>query len=308
MSSSTEQHIADFRAFNRFYTKQIGVLNEGLLKSPWSLTEARVLLELAQRTTTSASDLAGDLGLDAGYLSRILRKFKKLGFVNQVNSEADRRRSLLTITDQGAAAFAVLDRDSHDQIGEMIGRLNPVETDRLIGAMKTIGSILDPERSDRAPFVLRPHQPGDMGWVTHRQGYLYWQEYGWDNTFEALVGSITAKFIDDFDPAWENCWIAEQDGEIIGSVFVVKQSKKIAKLRLLYVEPKARGLGLGRSLVEECIRFARGKGYETLTLWTNDCLDAALQIYVTRGFKLTAEEKHHSFGADLVGQNWDLAL
>ena len=308
MPDPLEQNIADFRAFNRFYTRQIGVLNEGLLKSPYSLTETRVLLELAQRTSTSATELAKDLGLDAGYLSRILSKFKKLGFIDQANSETDRRRSLLKITDEGRAAFGELDRCSHDEVATMIERLNPVESGRLLGAMKTIRGILDPNRHDRAPFILRPHQPGDMGWVTHRQGYLYWQEYGWDGTFEALVGGITAKFIDDFDPDWERCWIAERDGEIIGSIFVVKQSAKVAKLRMLYVEPKARGLGLGRTLVEECIRFARGKGYKTLTLWTNDNLDAAIHIYRSQGFKLRAEEKHHSFGHDLTGQTWDLDL
>ena len=308
MSTALAKHIDDIRDFNRFYTRQIGVLNEGLLKSPYSLTEARVLLELVKRQTTTAAELARDLALDPGYLSRILRKFNKLNFFSQVNSEKDKRQSVLTVSDQGRTAFAVLDQASHDEISEMIGALNTAEQDRLVRAMQTVRSLLEPDRASRAPFVLRHNRPGDMGWVTHRQGYLYWQEYGWDGTFEALVGGITAKFIDEFDADWERCWIAEQDGEIIGSVFVVRQSAEVAKLRLLYVEPKARGLGLGRTLVEECIRFARGKGYKTLTLWTNDILIAARRIYEVQGFRLVAEKKHHSFGVDLVGQNWDLAL
>jgi len=308
MATDTNRSINEIREFNRFYTRQIGVLNEGLLKSPYSLTEARVLLELATRQTTTAGDLARDLALDPGYLSRILSKFKSLSYFSQVNSDDDKRRNVLTISAQGQRAFGDLDQASHDEIKHMIGDLNPVEQQRLISAMATIRAILDPDRADRATFILRPNQPGDMGWVTHRQGYLYWQEYGWDETFEVMLAGITASFIENFQPDWERCWIAERDGDVIGSVFVVKQSDDIAKLRMLYVEPAARGLGLGRTLVEECVRFARGKGYKTLTLWTNDILDAARHIYEAQGFTLVAEEKHHSFGVDLVGQNWDLKL
>ncbi len=308
MPTDLEHSINDIRDFNRFYTRQIGVLNEGLLKSPYSLTEARVLLELAKRQTTTAGALARDLALDPGYLSRILFKFKHLSYVSQVISDEDKRRSLLTITAQGRQAFGRLDQASHDEIKDMIADLNPVEQRRLIAAMGTIRDILDPDRAHQAAFVLRPNQPGDMGWVTYRQGYLYWQEYGWDETFEVMLAGITASFIENFQPAWERCWIAERSGDILGSAFVVKQSDEVAKLRMLYVEPAARGLGLGRTLVEECVRFARGKGYKTLTLWTNDILDAARHIYEAQGFTLVAEEKHHSFGVDLVGQNWDLKL
>ena len=308
MPTDLEHSINDIRDFNRFYTRQIGVLNEGLLKSSYSLTEARVLLELAKRETTTAGELARDLALDPGYLSRILFKFKDLSYVSQVASDEDKRRSLLTITAQGRQAFSLLDQASHNEIKDMIADLNPVEQRRLITAMGTIRDILDPDRTHQPAFVLRPNQPGDMGWVTHRQGYLYWQEYGWDETFEVMLAGITGSFIEDFQPAWERCWIAERSGEILGSAFVVKQSDEVAKLRMLYVEPAARGMGLGRTLVDECVRFARGKGYKTLTLWTNDILDAARHIYEAQGFTLVAEEKHHSFGVDLVGQNWDLKL
>ncbi len=296
------------RHFNRFYTKQIGVLHEGLLQSPFSLTEVRVLYELAHREGVIASELGRDLGLDAGYLSRILRRFEYCGFLDKTPSPTDGRRSHLRLTQQGRDAFAPLDQRSHDEVATMLGKFSAADQNRLLDAMRTIEGILSAQPNTTAPYLLRPHQPGDMGWVIHRHGVLYSQEYGWDEQFEALVAEIAAKFIQSYDPRRERCWIAEKDGEIVGSVFLVKQSSDVAKLRLLLVEPSARGLGIGTRLVSECIRFARHAGYAKITLWTNDVLTAARRIYQAAGFQLVHEELHHSFGHDLVGETWDLML
>jgi DNA-binding MarR family transcriptional regulator/GNAT superfamily N-acetyltransferase len=300
--------VAAVRRFNRFWTRRIGVLREGYLESSFSLTEVRVLYELAHRRETTASELGKVLGLDAGYLSRILRGFEGGGLIDKRPSEADGRRSLLRLTERGREAFTPLDARARDDIGVMLGGLSTAEQDRLVGAMRAIEGLLGTRLEHGAPYLLRPHQPGDMGWVVHRHGVLYAQEYGWDERFEALVARIVADFVDTYDPAKERCWIAEIDGESVGCVFCVKASDTVAKLRLLLVEPRARGLGLGTRLVEECIRFTRGRGYEKLTLWTNSVLDAARHIYEEHGFVLVEEEEHHSFGHDLVGQNWELAL
>jgi DNA-binding MarR family transcriptional regulator/N-acetylglutamate synthase-like GNAT family acetyltransferase len=303
------ERIAAVRQFSRFYTRRIGALREGLHDSPFSLTEARVLYELAQRDGLTAGQLAKELALDPGYLSRILRGFARRGLLDKAVSAADGRQSLLALTEAGRAAFAPLDAGSRAEIGAMLAPLPGAAQRRLIAAMRTIERLLDGGGGDpKEPYLLRGHQPGDIGWVIHRQGALYAEAYGWDERFEALVAEIAAKFINDFDPARERCWIAERDGEIVGSVFLVKQSARIAKLRLLYVEPAARGLGIGRRLVQECIRFARHKGYRKITLWTNDILVSARRIYEAAGFTLLAEERHHSFGHDLVGQNWELEL
>ena len=250
-----DQRVDAVRRFNRFYTKQIGVLHEGLLGSPFSLTEVRVLYELAHREKPTATELGKELGLDPGYLSRILRGFKKRGLVDKTPSEADGRQSLLSLTARGRKTFAPLNARSSNEVAAMLSKLSMVEQSRLIEAMHTIEGLLGARPEQKAPFLLRPHQPGDMGWVVHRHGVLYAQEYGWDEQFEALVAEILAKFIKEFDPKRERCWIAERDDEIVGSVFLVKQSAKVAKLRLLLVEPKARGLGIGGRLVDECIRF-----------------------------------------------------
>lgn len=308
MTEQLDRRIDAIRRFNRFYTHQIGLLNEGLLKSPYSLTEARILYELANREGLTASDLVRDLALDPGYLSRILGKFEKAGLLARSVSGGDRRQSLLALTDAGHAAFGALDRKTHADVARLLSDLNPVDAGRLVAAMATIEAILAPDRETAPPFVLRPHRPGDMGWITYRHAVLYAEEYGWDERFESLVADITAKFIDHFDPARERCWIAEQNGEIVGSVFLVKQSDVVAKLRLLYVEPKARGLGLGRALVAECLRFARTRNYRKVTLWTNDILHAARHLYEREGFRLIETEAHHSFGQDLVGQYWELGL
>jgi DNA-binding MarR family transcriptional regulator/GNAT superfamily N-acetyltransferase len=307
-TSDIAQRAEAMRRFNRFYTKQIGVLHEGLVQSPFSLTEVRVLYELAHRDKVTASELATDLGLDAGYLSRMLQRFDYCGFLDKSPSRTDGRRTHLRLTPQGRDAFAPLDQRSHNEAAAMLGRFSAAEQNRLLEAMGTIEELLGPPAAAREPYLLRPHQPGDMGWIIHRHGVLYAQEYGWDEQFEALVAEIAAKFIQHFDPKRERCWIAEKDGEIVGSVFLVKQTDEVAKLRLLLVEPAARGLGIGRRLVGECIRFARLAGYKTITLWTNDVLHAARHIYEQAGFHLVDEEPHHSFGHDLVGQTWELTL
>ena len=300
--------IAAVRAFTRFYTRQIGLLNEGLHDSPFSLTAARILYELAHHDGLTASDLGRDLRMDAGYLSRVLKKFERAGLLTRSPSETDGRQMVLDLTEAGRKAYAPLDRGSQRQIAAMLAPLSADDRRRLVGAMATVRRLFGSEPEPAVPYFLRPHRPGDIGWVIHRQAALYTEEYGWDGTFEAMVAEIGADFIKSFDPARECCWIAERDGAVVGGVFVVRQSDEVAKLRMLYVEPSARGLGIGQRLVEECIRFARSKGYATLTLWTNDILVSARRIYEAAGFRLVAEETHHSFGVDLVGQNWDLDL
>ncbi len=296
------------RRFNRFFTRRIGVLREGLLHTPYSLTEARVLFEIANRERATASDFSRDLGLDPGYLSRTLSGLERRGLIEKAPSETDARRRILSLTPEGREAFSVLDARSREEIAELLGELSEREQRCLLEAMGTIESVLDRRLRFSEPFFVRTHEPGDMGWVVQRHGELYFREYGWDARFEALVARIVADFVEDYAPARERCWIAEMDGERVGCVFCVKGSEKVAKLRLLLVEPGARGLGLGGRLVDECIRFARSRGYEKLTLWTNSVLDAARHIYEERGFRLVEEGEHHSFGKDLIGQNWELLL
>jgi DNA-binding MarR family transcriptional regulator/GNAT superfamily N-acetyltransferase len=303
-----EARVEAIRRFNRLFTRRIGVLREGLLHSSYSLTEARVLFELANREEPSASELVRELGLDPGYMSRTLGGLERQGLVEKVRSETDGRRRILSLTAEGEEAFEVLDSRSREEVSEMLGGLSEEEQRRLLEAMRTIEGIFEKGLKFSEPFVLRPHEPGDMGWVVYRHGVLYAGEYGWDERFEALVARIVADFIDGYDPKKERCWIAEMGGDRVGCVFVVRASDTVAKLRLLLVEPEARGVGLGSRLVEECIRFARNRGYEKLTLWTNSVLDAARHIYEEHGFVLVEEEEHHSFGHDLVGQNWELAL
>jgi DNA-binding MarR family transcriptional regulator/N-acetylglutamate synthase-like GNAT family acetyltransferase len=302
------ERIAAVRQFNRFYTRRIGVLEEGLLDSPFSLTEARVLYELAQSEGATATRLAGELGLDPGYLSRILAGFEKRGLIARAPSEHDGRQSVLSLTEAGRAAFAALDERSAKETGELIGALSPDQQARLVAAMDGIAGLLTAPERTPASYALRPHRPGDIGWIVHRHGALYAQEYGWNEEFEALVAEIAAKFIRHYDPRRERCWIAERDGERLGSVMLVSQSSRVAKLRLLLVEPQARGLGVGSRLVEECIRFAGERGYRKVTLWTNSVLLAARRIYERAGFSLVESEPHRSFGHDLVGENWELSL
>jgi DNA-binding MarR family transcriptional regulator/GNAT superfamily N-acetyltransferase len=308
VETELDRRVGEVRRFNRFWTRRIGVLREGYLESPFSLTEVRVLYELAHCEEATASELGKELGLDTGYLSRILRAFEERSMISRKPSETDGRRSLLRLTKGGQETFAPLDARSREDVGAMLGGLSAAEQDRLVGAMRTIEELLGVRPEPKVPYLLRPHEAGDMGWVVHRHGVLYAMEYGWDESFEALVARIVADFIDDYDPAKERCWIAERDGEMVGCVFVVKESDTVAKLRLLLVEPEARGLGLGTRLVEECVRFARSRGYKKLTLWTNSVLDAARRIYEEQGFEIVEEEEHHSFGKDLIGQNWELKL
>ena len=306
---TVEQTISAVRSFNRFYTRQIGVLREGLLKSPFSLAEVRVLYEIAHRERPTATELCRQLGLDPGYLSRILRGFEKRGLVRKSASQKDSRQSLLGLTARGRKTFATLDARQHEEIAAWLRRLPLSEQARLVRAMGVIEGVLGAGPEPRTPYILRPHQPGDMGWVVHRHGVLYAQEYGYDETFEALVAEIAARFIRRFDPKRERCWIAEKDGEIVGSVFLVKKSQTVAKLRLLLVEPSARGLGIGKRLVGECLRFARQVGYKKIVLWTQSELPAARHLYQEAGFRLVKQEKHRSWGRDdLVSQIWEMKL
>jgi DNA-binding MarR family transcriptional regulator/GNAT superfamily N-acetyltransferase len=296
------------RRYNRFYTRKIGVLEEGFLKSPFSLTETRVLYELAHRDETTASLLAEELGLNAGYLSRILRRFQDQRLVERKRSEKDGRQSLLTLTAKGRTAFARLEEESKRQVGAMMDPLSDSERRSLVSAMNGIERLLGGSHEPRVPYLLRPPEPGDLGWVVHRHGALYAREYGYDETFEALVAEIVAKFVQSFDPKKERAWIAERDGENVGSVFLVRETDDVAKLRLLLVEPKARGLGIGKRLVDECLRFAQKRGYKKIRLWTQDELHAARRIYEDAGFRVVQKEPHRSFGHDLVAEIWEREL
>jgi DNA-binding MarR family transcriptional regulator/GNAT superfamily N-acetyltransferase len=305
---SASKIIAEVRRFNRFYTHRLGLLDRHLLDSPFTLTEVRVLYELAQCKRTTASAVAADLALDLGYLSRILKAFERRRYIKRERSIADSRQFHISLTRLGRQRFLPLDKAAHTQIGRLIEPLPANNRDQLVTSMRTIHGLLTAHAERAGAYHLRGLRAGDIGWITHRQARLYHQEYGWDISYEALVAEILGGFVKSFDAATENAWIAEQDERIVGSVFLVRTSDKVAKLRLLYVEPSARGLGIGRRLVDECIAFARAKGYQTLTLWTNDVLVSARKIYQAAGFRLTREERHHSFGKDLVGQTWDLAL
>lgn len=296
------------RRFNRFYTKKIGVLYEGLLRSPFSLTEARVLYELAQYGRTTATQLSNDLGLDPGYLSRLLSRFKRRGLIRKEPCVTDHRQVFLSLTERGGEAFRLLDARSRDEVEAMISPLSPTELDRLVKAMEAIEGVLGGKSKQRGAYLLRSHRPGDMGWVVHRHGVLYAEEYGWDERFEALVARIVARFIERYQPEREHCWMAEMEGETVGSVFLVRKSRTTAQLRLLLVEPWARGLGIGTRLVNECIRFARQRGYRKMVLWTNSILLAARHIYEKAGFRLVHEEPHRSFGHELIGETWELKL
>ncbi len=301
--------VQSIRRFNRFYTQTIGVLHEGHLDSPFSLTEVRVLYEITHREAPTASEIARDLGLDAGYMSRTVRGFERKGLVARTRSEADGRRSHLSLTKKGRDLFAKLDARACDEIAAVLSRLAPGDRDRVTGAMRTVERLLG-GRSERATpaYVVRDPRPGDMGWVVHRHGALYYQEKGWDERFEGLVAEVVARFVANFDPERERCWIAERDGEIVGSVFLARKSKTVGQLRLLLVEPSARGLGIGARLVDEVTRFARQAGYRKLMLWTNRGLDSARKIYEAAGYRLVREEPHDKFGEGEFAQVWEMAL
>jgi DNA-binding MarR family transcriptional regulator/GNAT superfamily N-acetyltransferase len=302
------RQIAAMRRFNRFYTRQIGVLDRGFLESRFSLTEVRVLYELSARGRATAAELVRDLGLDAGYLSRLLRGFRARKLVSIESSPTDGRRSILQLTAHGRKVFAALEARQVDAVRQTLRGLADHERRNVVAAMRTIEAALGKPADEALPCVLRPPRAGELGWVIHRHGLLYNHEYGWDETFEALVAGIVAGFVRTFDPRRERCWIAERGGEVVGSVFCVKKTRAVARLRLLYVEPAARGLGIGQRLVDECVGFARRAGYRRMTLWTNDVLHAARAIYERTGFRLVDEEPHHSYGRDLVAQTWEMDL
>jgi DNA-binding MarR family transcriptional regulator/GNAT superfamily N-acetyltransferase len=305
--SGIEKQVSILRAFNRFYTRKIGVL-DGMASTPFSLAEARVLYELAHRERPTATDIRTELGLDAGYMSRILRDFEQRKLVRREQSKADGRQRFLSLTTKGRGEFAPLDERSNRDIAAMLERLSSAERKQLVEAVHTVRRLLDDKIEPQIPYLLRMHQPGDMGWIVHRQAILYAEEYGWDETYEALAAEIVAQFIKNYDPKRERAWVAERDGRRVGGVFVAKESDEIAKLRLLHVEAEARGLGIGKRLVKECVQFSRQAGYRKMTLWTQSILHAARHIYKETGFKIVSEKKHHSFGKDLTAETWELDL
>jgi DNA-binding MarR family transcriptional regulator/GNAT superfamily N-acetyltransferase len=308
-SMDVAQRVQAVRRFNRFYTRQIGVLQQGWLGSPYSLAEARVLYELAHHDQPTATDVGKELGLDAGYLSRMLRSLTQRGVVRRTRSTTDGRRAHLSLTTRGQAAFARLNQQTHNDVAAMLRKLSAGDQCRLVAAMHVIEGLLDARRADPTSYMLRPPQAGDLGWIVHRQGAIYAEEWGYNEQFEALTAEIVAAFVRHQCPAKERCWIAEKDGEIVGSVFLVRKSNTVAQLRLLFVEPAARGHGIGSRLIDECVRFARPAGYRKIVLWTQSELQAARRLYKRAGFTLTGKKAHDSFGRKgLVAETWTLAL
>jgi len=308
MDTNSIAQVAAIRRFNRFYTREIGVLQERLYRSEFSLTEVRVLYELAHKASATASELVRDLRLDPGYLSRILKRFEKRGLLQRSQAERDARQWELALTPAGHAAYLPLDTSSEAEVRALLERVAPGAQTRLVAAMRSIEEVLAGAQTSDVPYTLRTHRVGDMSWIVHRHALLYAEEYGWNEEFEALVAGIAARFIEHYDPRWERCWMAEKGGIVVGSVMVVRHSKIRAKLRLLYVEPTARNLGIGARLVGECIRFSREAGYKKLILWTNSILTAARHIYEDAGFVKIKEESHRNFGSDLVAETWELSL
>jgi DNA-binding MarR family transcriptional regulator/GNAT superfamily N-acetyltransferase len=310
--AGTSTRIAAVRRFNRFYTRQIGVLRKTFLDSPYSLAEARVLYEVANGHSTTASEIGRKLDLDAGYLSRTLRAFEKRGLIVRTTSARDARQSYLELSPRGRKEFAPLERRSQRDSGAMLEKLTPADRTQLIDAMHTIETLLAGENSampqPEARYTLRAPIPGDFGWVVKRHAELYAQEYQWKEPFEGLCAQIVADYANNNDPKRERCWIAEMDGENVGCIFLAKESARVARVRLLLVDPKARGLGLGARLVDECIRFARRAGYKKITLWTHSVLLTARHIYQKAGFKLMRTEAHKSWGRPVVSEHWDLEL
>ena len=298
---------AAIRQFNRFYTREIGVLDGNLLQSGFSLAEARILYELAQTSEIAATEIGEKLNLDRGYLSRMLRAFQRKRLISRKTDKADKRRSHLSLTEKGRTIFAQLDRRSSQAAKGMIADLPPSAVNTLLAAMEIIQGVLAKD-SAKPDYILRRDRVGDLGLVASRQGLVYEQEYGWDKTYEALAAKILSEFVGRNDAVNERAWIAERHGTIMGSVYLMKEDAEIARLRLLYVEPYARGLGLGKKLVSECTAFAREAGYKRIVLWTQSTLTAARKLYVGEGYELIKQEPHHSFGKDLVGETWELVL
>jgi DNA-binding MarR family transcriptional regulator/GNAT superfamily N-acetyltransferase len=313
MTVHDRQRRAAVRRFNRFYTRQLGVLRKNFLDSPYSLAEARLLYEIASGNCLTASEIGRALDLDAGYLSRTLRNFERSGLIARKASPTDGRQSRLILTSRGHQAFAPLERRSQHDVGVMLGKLSAADQARLVGAMATIEHLIDATRAEQTPtprdrYILRAPNPGDFGWIVKRHAELYAQEYGWTEPFEGLCAQIVADFANKHDRQRERCWIAELGGSNVGSIMLVKDSESVARIRMLLVDPKARGLGLGSRLTDECIRFARRKGYGKITLWTHSVLTAARHIYEKAGFKLTRSERHRSWGRPVVSEHWDLDL
>jgi len=303
------QTVTTVREFNRFYTRQLGLLNERLYHSEFSLAEARILYEIAHHERPCASELTKDLGLDPGYLSRLLAKLEKRALLQKTPADQDRRQLLLTLTASGCEVFSKLDEASSREVASLLEKLSVSEQRRLASAMADIQALLGKASSSRPAYLLRTHQPGDLGWIVQRHGALYSQEYGYDERFEALVAGIVAEFVENFDPARERCWVAETDGENVGSVMLVQKSKTIAKLRLLLVEPAARGMGIGKRLIDECIRFARQARFKKIRLWTQSELASARHLYERAGFRLIARQQHNSWSRNnLVAETWELKL
>lgn len=308
--STDKDRISAVRRFNRFYTRQIGVLRKNFLDSPYSLGEMRVLYELAQGADKTATDIARNLDLDAGYLSRVLRDFEKKGLVKRTTSKTDARQSHLSLTAQGRKVYAPADKRSQSDVAEMLARLDGAKQAQLVNAMQTIETLLDDNAPAPQPtYTLRAPRYGDFGWIVSCHAKTYAREYGWDHSFEGLVAQIVADYVKSNDPSCERCWIAELNGENVGSAFLVKDEQPgTARIRLLIVDEKARGLGLGARLTDECISFARQTGYTKITLWTHSILTAARHIYQKAGFTLTSSEKRHSWGKDVVAEFWDMEL
>lgn len=307
-SSRAGTRIAAFRRFNRFYTQKIGVLDRTYLQSEFSVGEARVLYELAQRGETTASEISANLGLDMGYLSRILAKLEGQQLIRRAPAERDARQRLIQVTPKGKKAMSTLDSRSEEQAGSLLAKLTDPQQANVLQAMSQIQAALGDSQATGEPYIIRTHRTGDLSWIAYRHAVLYSQEYGWNQAFEALVLEITARFLKHYDPETECCWVAERSGEILGFVLLVKRSKQIAKLRLLLVEPSARGLGIGKRLVEACIRFAREKGYKKIVLWTHSNLTAARGIYQKAGFRLVSTGSHEDFGPRVTAETWELAL
>ncbi|MHA2207460.1 MAG: bifunctional helix-turn-helix transcriptional regulator/GNAT family N-acetyltransferase [Candidatus Thorarchaeota archaeon] len=303
-----ERSVAEVRRFNRFYTRRIGLLNQGLLKTRFSLIQARIIFELAQQKETISTNLVKELDIDPAYLSRILSTFEKEGFIEKVRSEKDSRQRILRLTAKGRESYKELNERASEEIRDMLSKISSEDQSRFLSATSAIQDILESDQTDVSAYLLRPHEPGDIGWITHRHGVLYAEEYSWDETFEALVADILVKFIQSHDPKKERIWIAEQDGERIGSIVLVDAGNQVSQLRLLLVEPKARGKGIGNRLIQEGIDFSKRKGYKKIRLWTQKNLDAARHLYKKAGFVCVSEKPHTSFGHDLIEEFWELNL
>lgn len=306
-----QQRVGAVRRFSRFYTRRLGLLQDRFLESKFSLSQGRVLYELAQRPGCTATDIVAALALDHGYLSRILRDFEALGLITRKRAKQDGRQMVLSLTAKGHLAFGELDKRSQDDAGAMLSHLSEPEQARVVAAMDTIETLIAREgASSSRSCTLRGHRAGDMGWVVAKHGELYAKEYGWDSTIEAITAEIVAAFLKNFDRTRERCWIAEIDGETVGSIFLVRDGERegVARIRLLIVDPKARGLGIGRDLVDRSIAFARECGYRSITLWTHADLVAARAIYERCGFRRTRQWVHEDFGKPLQSETWDLTL